>query len=228
MKGLILRVITILTNLWHRISCPKNSITFLEATLNCKIRINGTGNIIKIRSRSRNISISITGNNNRITIEGGKLLDSGFTIKGSNHICEIGTHRDIKNTTFIQLKGGTKIEIGNNIGIGGARLVVEGPGKVIKIGSGSMIADNVEIWASDTHPIFRKSDGVRVNDSGSVVIAENVWIGTGAFLLKNITIGAGSVIGAQAVVTKNVEEGSLVAGNPAKTIKSGIFWEIFD
>jgi acetyltransferase-like isoleucine patch superfamily enzyme len=54
---------------------------------------------------------------------------------------------------------------------------------------------------------------------GDLVIGNDVWIGYGATILCGISIGDGAIIGARAVVTKNVEPYSIVAGNPAKLIK---------
>lgn len=54
-----------------------------------------------------------------------------------------------------------------------------------------------------------------VVSKGAVVIGDNVWIGDGAKILPGVTIGNGSVIAANAVVTKNVSPYSVVGGNPA-------------
>lgn len=51
-----------------------------------------------------------------------------------------------------------------------------------------------------------------------VVIAENAWIGTDAFIGPGVTVGDWALVGARAVVVKNVEPGAVVAGNPARTI----------
>ena len=53
---------------------------------------------------------------------------------------------------------------------------------------------------------------------GKVVIGENVWIGDKATILPGVSIGDGSVIGANAVVTKDVPPYSVVVGNPARII----------
>ena len=53
---------------------------------------------------------------------------------------------------------------------------------------------------------------------GDVVIGDRVWIGYRAIILPGITIGEGAVVGAGAVVTKNVEAFTIVAGNPARKI----------
>jgi maltose O-acetyltransferase len=52
-----------------------------------------------------------------------------------------------------------------------------------------------------------------------VIIADDVWIGTRAIILPGISIGRGAIIGAAAVVTKNVPEYAIVCGNPAKVVK---------
>lgn len=60
----------------------------------------------------------------------------------------------------------------------------------------------------------------KVVSKGPVVIEDNVWIGEGVAILPNVTIGRNSIIGANAVVTKDVPPNCVVAGNPAKVIKN--------
>lgn len=55
---------------------------------------------------------------------------------------------------------------------------------------------------------------------GTVVLNNDCWIGAGAIILPNVTIGECSIVGAGSVVTKNVEPYTIVAGVPAKTIKT--------
>lgn len=57
-------------------------------------------------------------------------------------------------------------------------------------------------------------------DEKPVVIEDDVWIGLRVTILPGVTIGKGSVIGASAVVTKSVPPYSVVAGNPAKIVKT--------
>lgn len=52
-----------------------------------------------------------------------------------------------------------------------------------------------------------------------IVIESNVWVGHGAIIMNGVRIGSGSVVGAGAVVTKNVEKNSIVGGNPASYIR---------
>ncbi len=55
--------------------------------------------------------------------------------------------------------------------------------------------------------------------SGDIIIEDGSWIGIGAIILPGVTIGKGSIIAAGAVVTKDVEENTIVGGVPAKVIK---------
>jgi maltose O-acetyltransferase len=57
------------------------------------------------------------------------------------------------------------------------------------------------------------------DDPRLVTIGDDVWIGTRAIVLPGVTIGTGAIVGAGAVVTKDVPENAIVAGNPARVMK---------
>ncbi|RYL98459.1 acyltransferase [Sporolactobacillus sp. THM7-7] len=90
----------------------------------------------------------------------------------------------------------------------------------IKIGNNVAISENVTIRDSDNHSLIGQGHAV----SQPVTIGNHVWIGMNATILKGVTIGDGAVIAAGAVVTKDVPEGCLAAGVPAKVIKEGVAW----
>jgi len=93
----------------------------------------------------------------------------------------------------------------------------------VVIGSNVMIANEVRIISYDAHPIdpIKRLRNEEADKTGSaeIIIEDNVWIGMNSIILKGVTIGAGSVVAAGSVVTKNVENNTLVAGNPARVIK---------
>ena len=78
-----------------------------------------------------------------------------------------------------------------------------------KIGKNCIIMHNVTLGAKG-----------RGNDLNVPVVGDNVYIGTGAILLGGISIGNNCVVGAGSVVTKDIKEGTTVAGNPAKEIRA--------
>lgn len=111
---------------------------------------------------------------------------------------------------------GACIRIGDNVGVSGCTISAAKSitiGKHVLLGSGCLITD------SDAHPV----DPVERNQGGggvakAVVIEDDVFIGARAIILKGVTLGRGSVIGAGAVVAKSVPPYSIAVGNPAKVI----------
>jgi acetyltransferase-like isoleucine patch superfamily enzyme len=90
----------------------------------------------------------------------------------------------------------------------------------IEIGDDCVIADSVHIYDHDhRHDDLQKP----IRDQGYITkpvkIGNNVWICAKATILKGITIGDGAIIGANAVVTKDVPANAIVAGNPAHIVK---------
>lgn len=86
---------------------------------------------------------------------------------------------------------------------------------------GIEIGDDVQIGHGVK--ILTLNHGLKAEDRSTlypekVVIKNNVWIGSGAILLPGIIIEENAVVGAGSVVTKNVPEGAVVAGNPAQII----------
>lgn len=95
-------------------------------------------------------------------------------------------------------------------------------GKSIRIGQNVLIASNVLIADSD-HVV--ESDGLPVTKNAKFVmqpvcIEDNCWIGQNAVILKGVTVGHDSIVGANSVVTHDVPPCSVVAGNPARLIRS--------
>jgi maltose O-acetyltransferase len=87
----------------------------------------------------------------------------------------------------------------------------------IDVGDGTMFGPGVHVYCADHHhdPALRK-DGL---ERGlPVKIGTNVWVGGGAKILPGITIGDDAIIGAGAVVTRDVAAGTCVVGNPARAV----------
>lgn len=96
----------------------------------------------------------------------------------------------------------------------------------ITIGDDVAISERVVIRDSDNHDIMSKGDNCNEDRpmSAPIVIGDHVWIGMNVLVLKGVTIGDGAVVAAGSVVTKDVPPRSLVAGVPAKVIKTDVEW----
>jgi len=94
-------------------------------------------------------------------------------------------------------------------------------GNTIDIGANALIGPNVHFYPPG-HPIDANvRDGVRGPEfAHPIKIGKNCWIGGGAIILGGVTVGDCSIIGAGAVVTKDVPDWTVVGGNPARIIKS--------
>jgi len=70
---------------------------------------------------------------------------------------------------------------------------------------------------ADWHGIYDRAEPV--GNTKPIVLEDNVWIGDSAIICKGVTIGKNSIIGAGAVVTKEVPPNCIYAGNPARLVK---------
>lgn len=93
---------------------------------------------------------------------------------------------------------------------------------LINIGSNVKITDNVKFLTHDGGMyVLRNLNKLPNADKfGKIKIGNNVFIGNNVVILPNVTIGDNVVIGAGSVVTKNIEDNVVIAGVPAKTIKT--------
>gem|GEM_PF-764978 len=91
----------------------------------------------------------------------------------------------------------------------------------IEIGD-AIIAPNCYIIDSDYHKIFE--GGKVINPPAPVKFQGHIWLGQNVTVLKGVTIGQGSCVGAKSLVAKDIPANSLAVGVPAKVIKSGIEW----
>ncbi len=113
---------------------------------------------------------------------------------------------------------GPLLEIGNNSGVG-IDCEIYGP---VSIGENVMMGPEVVIYTSGHK--HDKTD-VPMNEQGTsefrpVSIGNDVWLGRRVMIMPGVKIGDGCIIGAGAVVTKNIPDYSIAAGVPAKVVKS--------
>lgn len=121
----------------------------------------------------------------------------------------------------LQALNGGKIVIGDNVGISQTAIIALAD---VTIGNNVMLGAGVKLYTSDFHSLDYKLRRNGNEDSANkknapIVVEHDCFIGAGTIILKGVTIGAKSIVGAGSVVTKNVPSGEVWAGNPARFIK---------
>jgi acetyltransferase-like isoleucine patch superfamily enzyme len=121
-------------------------------------------------------------------------------------------------TVLCATRPGAELVIGNRVGISGAVLYAW---RRIEIGDRVAIGAGAEVYDSDFHPLDPaardRGDPSQVGVA-PVVIESDAWLCARCMVLKGVTIGRAAVVGAGAVVTKDVPAGAIVAGAPARVV----------
>ena len=161
--------------------------------------------------------VYVTGRRGRITIGDDFHFISG---DGINPICR--NIRGCIHTDNIR----SEIIIGNHVGMSSPCIWIR---ERLTIGNNVNIGGNCTIMDTDVHQLdylvrrgekpLDAKDARTTIQSAPVTIEDDVWIGANCMILKGVTIGARSVIGAGSVVTKSIPADCIAAGNPCKVIR---------
>ena len=125
-----------------------------------------------------------------------------------------------QRTIVMTRRAGAKIEIGNNVGMSGVTLYAR---TGIFVGDNTLIGGNTKILDNDFHPLDEGARNRGEEDAVAckpVVIGKNCFIGCNALILKGTRLGDGCIVGAGAVVSGEFPAGSVIAGNPARVIRT--------
>lgn len=122
-----------------------------------------------------------------------------YNYRGINHCCILQTGAE-----------NAEINIGDNCGFSGVSIISK---YKVTIGNHVNIGANSAIGDCDDHPDLYKTK------PAPILIKDNVWIGMNVIILKGVTIGENTVIGAGSIVTKDIPANVVAAGNPCKVIK---------
>jgi acetyltransferase-like isoleucine patch superfamily enzyme len=190
--------------------------------------IRGQGNSIQAEgARFVGAELDIIGDRNQILVgEGSVLYHLKIRIRGSDQRIELGGNcRIARGGLFWMEDDHCLLMIGANTTMVEASIAVTEPGSKVVIGEECMLADDIDIRAGDSHSVVDAATGDRINFAEDIIIGRHVWIAAHTVILKGVTIGADSVVASGAIVTRSCEPGSILAGNPAKVIRSGISWQ---
>ena len=134
--------------------------------------------------------------------------------------------------------GKGQVLIGDRVYIGNSKIICRSK---VEFGNDIFVAWGVYFYDHDSHSLdyrlrqkdirqqlddhrsgnlFIKNKNWDVVNTAPIKVCDNAWIGMNALILKGVTIGEGAVVGAGSVVTKDVAPWTVVAGNPARLIKT--------
>lgn len=167
--------------------------------------------------------ILVEGITNQISIQG-YLSNTKIKVWGSNNQIIMHPNAKLNNSTIVLRGSNCRIEIGKETTFGGVYMVCMGKNNFIKVGENCMFAENIDLWATDSHPIYNNENEL-INPSKPIIIGDFVWVGAKSSILKGVNIGNGSIVGMSSIVTKNIAATTLNVGNPLRCIKTNIRWD---
>lgn len=178
------------------------------------------------------------------SISGKQLRESGIKVYEDNRGNRIAFSDDIEDVVTVNFQGwNNNVWIGKGVSTGKLNIVC-GKDATCRIGKGTEI-EAAEIYVTngsvligedclfsyqvtlrnhDTHHIFDRNTGQRINYGGSMNIGNHVWLGYGVTLLGSASIGDNSIVGTMAVTSGKFPEEVIIAGNPARIIKEHVCW----
>lgn len=159
-------------------------------------------------------------------IEFGKgihVLGKLIVYRNPDSIIQIGNHCIFNSSSKLNFRGinhpcilqtgapHAMIMIGNHVKMSGTSIVSN---HSVTIGNNVLIGANCQIGDRDGHSNKYKSS------PKPIIIENDVWLGMNVTVLKGVTIGEHSIIGANSVVTKDIPANSIAAGNPCSVIRT--------
>lgn len=221
MKKVIIILYTILYRLFHvldgKIKISDSSLWYMT------VRLSKNANVSLCKATVRRSAFNVSGEGNVVCAENVAMDNCEIRISGTSNTVTIEPHCIIRNSVIVVNGNNCRVTIGESTRVGSMYMVCMGQDNYISVGQDCMIADNIDIWATDSHPIFN-DNGEICNPSKPVSIGNHVWLGKHAKVLKGVTIHDNAIIGMNAMVTTDVPEGALAVGAPCIVVKNNVNW----
>ncbi len=190
-------------------------------------QVRGSNNRIDVSQATlQDCQIIITGNGNTVLIGKGAFLKSVRLVLKGNHLqLKIGEKVSIGSNSTLWMEDDNGIlEIGNYCSFEQVDMAVAEDNTTVHIGEDCMFAYGIDVRCSDSHAMYDRHTRNRINYAGDIKIGDHVWVGAKTLILKGVSVGDGSVIGAGSIVTRSVPKHSVAAGIPAHIIRNDIVW----
>lgn len=161
-------------------------------------------------------------NNTVIIAPSSRHIKLVITLRGTGSHVEIGADCALNGQLFAA--DGAVIRVGNRTAMLGVHVAAH-EGSTVEIGERCLFSNTIRIRPSDAHKIFDMESGQRLNDQKPIIIGDEVWVGEYVQIAKGARIGSGSIVGATSYVTGEFPNNSLIAGTPARLLRTGVRWE---
>lgn len=173
----------------------------------------------------RSSVIRFSGKNNVLYVaDGARQIRSSINFLGDSSVAYIGS--STRNATITaDIYHESVLYIGRELSTNGVLKLSLSERKSIIIGDDCMFSYGIFLRTSDPHLLYSTSDYTRINPSQSVIVGDHVWISQNVLMLKGASIGSGSVIGANSILSKAYPSNVAVAGAPARVVREDIFWK---
>ena len=205
---------------------------------NFDLIVEGSNNTIKVKLKDRNdidsflrrdgLFISVVGNNNNVDLG---LI--GYNVNPLLNITGLqiyigGAADGFINPDLPRYASNCNVSIGDGTVFCGTRIYLQDDNSTVSIGKNCMFSWGIDVWCTDVHTIL-DMDGNITNYGKSIEIQDHVWVGKDCKIGKNTKVSKDSIVGWNSVVTKKFDETNvIIAGNPAKIVKTGINWDARD
>lgn len=172
------------------------------------------------------VTLGEKANGSRVNIGKNVTGSLNIFIAASNNY--IFVHEDVAfYDTKVYMYAGTKLEIGEKTTFNSKCYFSINHGCSIEVGKDCMFSFECVLHSGDGHAIYDLETKQKVNmksENSKITLGDHVWVGFRAMILNNTTIGNGSIVGAGSLVKGIFPINCILAGSPAKVIKTNRAW----
>ncbi len=213
------------------LSVAGTSLRLRKLGVHCSGAALARGNVVHVPAGpalGRKVKIDFaSGRNNVIHLGQADRHNGVILVAGSDNVFRNAGRPSVPRGVLLHVRfNGDRntVEVGPGVTSNGTTIVVSGPGSTVRIGRDCMFSSGIWLRAADMHAVIDLDSRAVINPPGDITLGDHVWIGQDAMILKDVTLGSGSVVAAKALVNRSCAPHSLVAGVPGRVVRERVVW----